>query len=106
MCTVFALGSVRCNIALPGRGILRIHSSSMALPWKNIQKLIIINIKMIYCLYEDSNRDIRSNIDLRLWELPLASPSGTSSGKGLYLTVYPSSRPNRETLYQNVDYQE
>ena len=25
-------------------------------------------------------------------------PSGTPSGKGLYLTVYPSSRPNMDTV--------
>ena len=27
-----------------------------------------------------------------------ASPSGTHSGKGVYLTVYPSSRPNTDTV--------
>ena len=30
-------------------------------------------------------------------EVPLASPSGTPSGEGLYLTVYPSSCPNMDT---------
>ena len=31
-------------------------------------------------------------------EFPWALPSGTPSGKGLYLTVYPSSRPNTDTV--------
>ena len=31
-----------------------------------------------------------------LWALPL----GTPSGKGLYLTVYPSSRPNTDTVWK------
>ena len=30
---------------------------------------------------------------------PLPSPSGTPSGKGLCMTVYPSSRPNTDTVY-------
>ena len=46
---------------------------------------------MIYCLYEGSTRDVWSNIPLRLQEFPWASPSGTPSGNGIYLTVYPSS---------------
>ena len=54
---------------------------------------------MIYCPYQDSTRDIRSNIPLRLQEFPRASPSGTPSGEGVYLTVYPSSRPNTDTIY-------
>ena len=33
-----------------------------------------------------------------LREFPRASPSGTPSGKGLYLTVYPSCRPNTDTV--------
>ena len=37
---------------------------------------------------------------LCLQEFPRASPSGTPSGKGLYLTVYPSSRPNMDTIFQ------
>ena len=49
-----------------------------------------MTIKMIYCLYQDSNRDIPSNIPLT---------PGTPSGKGFYLTVYPSSRPNMDTIY-------
>ena len=30
--------------------------------------------------------------------LPWALPSGTHSGKELYLTVYPSSHPNTDTV--------
>ena len=45
-------------------------------------------------------RDIRSNITLCLQEFPGATPSGTLSGKGLYLTVNPSSRPNTDTVYR------
>ena len=48
--------------------------------------------------YQDSTWDIRSNITLCLQEFPRASPSGTPSGKMLYLNVYPSSRPNTDTL--------
>ena len=33
-----------------------------------------------------------------LKEFPRAWPSGTPSGKGLYLTIYPSSRPNTDTV--------
>ena len=55
--------------------------------------------KMMYCPYKDSTRDIWSNIPLCLQELPWALPSGTPSGKGVYLTVYPSSRPNTDTVY-------
>ena len=32
-------------------------------------------------------------------EFPWALPSGTPSGTGLYLTVYPSSRPYTDTVY-------
>ena len=39
------------------------------------------------------------------WELPQALPLGTPSGGGLYLTVYPLSCPNTDTvLYENTDY--
>ena len=34
-----------------------------------------------------------------LKEFPRALPSGASSGEGLYLTVYPSSCPNTDTIY-------
>ena len=59
-------------------------------------------VKMIYCPYQDSTRDTRSNIPLRLQEFPRASPSGTPSGEGVYLTVYPSSRPNTDTVYSTL----
>ena len=53
---------------------------------------------MTYCPYQDLTRDVRSNIPLRLQEFPWASPSGTLSGIGIYLTVYPSSRPITDTV--------
>ena len=56
---------------------------------------------MIYCPYLDLTRDIRSNIPLCLQEFPWALPSGTPSGKGVYLTVYPESRPNTDTICCN-----
>ena len=52
---------------------------------------------MIYCPYQDSTSNIRSDIALRLRELFWASILGTPSGRGLYLTVYPLSRPNTDT---------
>ena len=55
-------------------------------------------VKMIYCPYEDSAPDIRSNIPLRLQEFPRALPSGTPSGGGVYLTVHPSSFPNTDSI--------
>ena len=55
-------------------------------------------VKMIYCPYEDSTRDIRSNIPLCLQEFPRASPSGTHSGEGVYLTLFSSSCPNTDTV--------
>ena len=45
-----------------------------------------------------------SNITLCLQEFPRTLPSGNPSGKGLYLTVYPSSRPNTDTIYILVVY--
>ena len=36
---------------------------------------------------------------LCLQEFPRASPLGTPSDKGLHFTVYPSSRPNTDTVY-------
>ena len=37
-------------------------------------------------------------------EFPRASPSGTPSGGGVYLTVYPSSHPNTDTFSINESY--
>ena len=56
-----------------------------------------MTVKMIYCPYQDSTRDIRSNIPLRLQEFPWALPLGTPSGEGVYLTAYPSPCPNMDT---------
>ena len=47
--------------------------------------------KTKFCLL---TRDIRSNLTLCFQEFPKASPLGTAPCKQLYLTVYPSSRPN------------
>ena len=41
-----------------------------------------------------------------LKEFTRAWPSGTPSGKGLYLSVYPSSRPNTDTVQSNTVPQE
>ena len=48
--------------------------------------------------YKDEMRDIRSNITLCLKEFPRAKPKETPEGKGLYLTVYPESRPNTDII--------
>ena len=61
-------------------------------------------VKIIYCLYKDSTRDVRSHIFLRLRQFPWASPSGTPSDEGVYLTIYPSSCPNTDTIiYMRVN---
>ena len=47
----------------------------------------------------DERRDIRSNIPLRLKEfLRRAKPEGTPEGEGVYLTVYPESSPNTDSI--------
>ena len=51
-----------------------------------------MTVKMIYCPYEDSTQ-----------EFPRASPLGTPSGKGVYLTVYSSSCHNRDTVQQSTE---
>ena len=50
--------------------------------------------------YWDERRDIRSNIPLRLKEFPSAKSEGTPEGKveGVYLTVYPESSPNTDSV--------
>ena len=35
---------------------------------------------------------------IRFQDFPRASPLGTPSGEGVYLTAYPSSRPNTDTV--------
>ena len=47
------------------------------------------NTEIKYYPYEDSTWDI-----VKYSPLPLGAPSGTPSGKGLYLTVCPLSPPN------------
>ena len=42
---------------------------------------------------------MRSNITLCLEDLPLDLPLGTPEDKGLYLTVYPTTFPNTDTVY-------
>ena len=56
---------------------------------------------MLYCTYQDSTPDIyiHSNIALCLLEFPPALLLETPSDGGLYMTLYPQSRPNTETLY-------
>ena len=61
--------------------------------------IVFFTGKMMYCPYKDSTRDILSNIPHSLQEFPLALPSGTPSGEGVYFTVYSSSRPNTDTVY-------
>ena len=85
------------SILPPSKGYI-----SQYTPW-GVYGLIVIEtyegifsfmtVKMIYCPYQDSTQDIPPNIPLCLQELPRALPLGTPSGKGVYLTVYPSSRP-------------
>ena len=54
---------------------------------------------MIFCPYQDSTWDTQSNIALRLLVLSQATPSGTPSGGGLYLSVYPLFRPHMDTVF-------
>ena len=49
-----------------------------------------------------STRDVRSNITLCLQEFPRASPLETLSDKGVYLSVYPLSCPNTDTVCMYV----
>ena len=48
--------------------------------------------------YEDETWDIQSNIALRLRKFPRAKPEGTPEGEGVYLTVYPESSPNTDSI--------
>ena len=63
----------------------------------NEVNISLMIVKIILCPYQDSTRHIPSNITLCLQEFPRASPSGTPSDKGLYLTVYHSSCLNTDT---------
>ena len=48
--------------------------------------------------YEDEMRDTGSNIPLRLKEFPRAKPKVTPEGKGVYLTIYPESSINTNSI--------
>ena len=48
--------------------------------------------------YKNERRDIRSNIPHRLKEFPRAKPEGTPEGEGVYLTAYPESSPNTNSI--------
>ena len=52
----------------------------------------------ILYLYWDERRDIQSNIPLCLKEFPRGKPKGTPEGEGVYLTVYPESSPNKDSI--------
>ena len=54
--------------------------------------------RVILYPYFYETRDIRSNIPLRLKEFPRAKPKGTPEGGGVYLTVYPESSPNTDSI--------
>ena len=55
------------------------------------------NLYFVSVLGLDSGYTVNYNPYLQ--EFPQALPSGTPSGKGLYLTVYPFSCPNTDTVY-------
>ena len=59
-------------------------------------------VKIIFCPYFDITRVIRSNVPLCLQEIPRTLPLGTPSGKWVYLTVYPLSLSNTDTIYRKV----
>ena len=59
-------------------------------------------VKIIFCPYFDITQDVRSNVPLCLQEIPWALPLGTPSGNVVYLTVYPLSLPNTDTIYRKV----
>ena len=68
-------------------------------PHKMIQKLgNYYNAMQRLYPYFDERRDIRSNIPLRLKEFPRSKPKGPPEGKGVYLTVYPESSPNTDSI--------
>ena len=46
--------------------------------------------------------DFGYTVKYTLQEFPWALPSGTPSDKGLYLTVYPSSCPNMDTVVKHM----
>ena len=46
----------------------------------------------------DETRDILSSIPLCLKEFLMAKPKGTPEGQGVYLTIYPESSPNTDSI--------
>ena len=81
---------------LPYAGFVLCHwQQGIILQGKN---WIFYSTKCILYPYQDKTRDIRSNIALRLREFPMAKPRGTSEGKGVYLTAYPKSSPNTDSI--------
>ena len=55
-------------------------------------------VESILYLYYDQKRDIRSNIASPLRKLSRANPNGFPEGKRLYLTKYPESSHNMDSL--------
>ena len=53
------------------------------------------NIIIIHCLISM----LLESTYIKFQEFSRASPLGTPSGKGLYLTIDPLSRPNTDTVY-------
>ena len=66
----------------------------------NIEELYfnIPLVRMIYCVRIRTIRDLRSNIPLCPKEFRRAKSEGTPEGKGVYLTVYPKSSPNTDSI--------
>ena len=62
----------------------------------NESKIFIEGLMTVGC---SCRQNIMLGFELMLMkEFPRASPSATPSGKGLYLTVYPLSSPNTDTI--------
>ena len=53
----------------------------------------------VYCiLIRTRRKDLRSNIPHYSKKFPRAKPKGTSESKGVYLTLYPESSPNTDSI--------
>ena len=65
----------------------------------NEEIISLMVFKMIYCLYQDSTRYMRSNIHLCPQEFPQASLLGTPSGEEVFLTVYTLPGSNTDTRH-------
>ena len=90
--------------------LLEISISKFHVFWKWCQEILFLNLNLtvllkqitqilIYCCIYDSIQDIRSNKPICFQEVPRAFPLGTLSGKGVYLTIYPLSRPYTDTVF-------